>query len=61
MKYSDWHSLHIDAYKAFMRQRYGDNKEIALSNRKLDKILEIRDEDKFDNELIELQQCDIDE
>ena len=58
MKYKDWQSLHIDAYKSYVRQRYGDNKELAVSNRELDKILEIRDEDMFDNELIKLKQYD---
>ena len=61
MKYSDWHSLHIDAYKAYMRQKYGQDLELAIKPNKLTKILEIRDEDKFDKELIKLKQCDIDE
>lgn len=56
MKHEDWKSLHISAYKAFMRQKYGGDMEMAINNHKLDKILEIRDQDKFDNELIKLQQ-----
>lgn len=59
MKYTDWQSLHINAYKSFMRQKYGGNMEIAVNNKKLDKILEIRDEEQFDKELIKLQQCDV--
>jgi len=54
MKYNDWQSLHIDAYRNYIKQRYGDNIEIAVKPTKLDRILEIRDEDKFDNELIKL-------
>ena len=55
MKRQDWQSLHIAAYKAFIQQKYGNNMEVAINNTKLGKILEIRDEDKFDNELIKLQ------
>ena len=54
MKYTDWQKLHINTYKNYMQQRYGKDMEIAVN--RLDKIVEIRDEDQFDNELIKLTQ-----
>ena len=61
MKSKDWQDLHISAYKDYIRQKYGQDLELAIRPNKLTKILEIRDEDNFDNELIKLKQCDIDE
>ena len=58
MKHEDWKSLHINAYKDYIRQKYGQDLELAIKPNKLNKILEIRDEDKFDDELIKLKQYD---
>ena len=48
MKHTDWQSLHVDAYKSYMKQRY--NEDIDIDNR----VYTIDDEEQFDKHLIHI-------
>ena len=52
MRDNDWQSLHINAYKNYMKQRYNEDIDIPYHNIHL--LNKIKDEEIFDNELIHL-------
>lgn len=52
MKSTEWQSLHMTAYKNYMKQRYDEDVDIPYHNIHL--LNKIKDEDKFDEVLIHI-------
>lgn len=59
MKYKELQRLKMDTYKAFIEQKYGksalDKLEVAINTELTNKILQIRDDQKFLEEIEELR------
>lgn len=62
MTYKELQNFKINVYKDFIKQRYGkeeaDKLELAIKSDITNKILEIRDSEKFDEALVELRDTD---